>query len=197
MKIDKKAYEVYYAMFFSGQKILDVGCSAGHFLAHCSRESWGVEIDEEKLRTAREGSLNVKKCDLDREKLPFSDSTFDAVNSTFVLEHLRNPFKCFSEMLRVLKKGGKFIIRVPNIKYHKFSFWNGFDHLTPFTKEKLEDYCRQLWLKNFKVYYFKKGVPGLRVLYNMGLSPSILKKIVLFVSYSQREDLLLEGYKAD
>ena len=47
------------------------------------------------------------------EVLPFRDSTFDAVISNAVLEHVKNPWMCASELLRVLKPGGEIICCVP------------------------------------------------------------------------------------
>jgi SAM-dependent methyltransferase len=47
------------------------------------------------------------------EKLPFIDSTFDAVISIAVLEHVRDPFKCAREISRVLKPGGELYCAVP------------------------------------------------------------------------------------
>lgn len=47
------------------------------------------------------------------ESLPFADATFDAVLSLAVLEHVRDPFKCAAEILRVLKPGGEVIADVP------------------------------------------------------------------------------------
>lgn len=40
------------------------------------------------------------------ENLPFKSASFDAVFSFLVLEHVRNPFECAREMLRVVKPGG-------------------------------------------------------------------------------------------
>jgi GT2 family glycosyltransferase/SAM-dependent methyltransferase/glycosyltransferase involved in cell wall biosynthesis len=40
------------------------------------------------------------------EELPFEDGVFDAVVSVAVLEHVKDPFKCAAEMVRVLKPGG-------------------------------------------------------------------------------------------
>ena len=47
------------------------------------------------------------------EKLPFKDNSFDGVLSLSVLEHVRDPFACASELVRVLKPGGKMICCVP------------------------------------------------------------------------------------
>jgi SAM-dependent methyltransferase len=45
--------------------------------------------------------------------LPFPDGTFDTVVSGQMLEHCKNPFKIFGEMVRVLKTGGHLAITVP------------------------------------------------------------------------------------
>lgn len=47
------------------------------------------------------------------EALPFADHTFDAAVSLAVLEHVRDPFKCAQELLRVVKPGGELLIDVP------------------------------------------------------------------------------------
>lgn len=47
------------------------------------------------------------------ECLPFKSNSFDAVFSLAVLEHVKDPFKCASEILRVLKPGGLVYVVVP------------------------------------------------------------------------------------
>ncbi len=47
------------------------------------------------------------------EKLPFKSNVFDAVFSFAVLEHVKNPFECASEIVRVLKPGGILYAIVP------------------------------------------------------------------------------------
>lgn len=47
------------------------------------------------------------------EALPFQEATFDAVISIAVLEHVRDPFACSNEIVRVLKPGGKLLCCVP------------------------------------------------------------------------------------
>lgn len=55
----------------------------------------------------------------DARKLPFKNEEFEEVFSRFFLEHLRraDAKKSLKEMYRVLKKGGKLEIIVPNIEY--------------------------------------------------------------------------------
>ena len=47
------------------------------------------------------------------EYLPFKDNTFDAVLSVAVLEHVRDPFRCAAEIMRVLKPGGDLLCAIP------------------------------------------------------------------------------------
>lgn len=47
------------------------------------------------------------------EVLPFKDNSFDAVFSLAVLEHVKDPFQCAKEIVRVLKPGGDLMCCVP------------------------------------------------------------------------------------
>ncbi len=47
------------------------------------------------------------------EALPFVDNTFSVVISIAVLEHVRNPFQCAAELIRVLRPGGRLICAYP------------------------------------------------------------------------------------
>lgn len=55
------------------------------------------------------------------EELPFLNDAFDAVVSVAVLEHVANPFRCASEIARVLKPGGELFCCVPFLQpYHGY-----------------------------------------------------------------------------
>lgn len=48
------------------------------------------------------------------EPFPFSDESFDSCVSNYVVEHVTNPRLHLSEIYRVLKPGGVYVLRTPN-----------------------------------------------------------------------------------
>jgi len=78
----------------------------------------------------REGYVNIDwnelanpdvRHDLNIVPYPFSDNTFDEIFASHILEHLDKPFAVMKELHRLLKPGGKLIIKVPH-------FSRGFTH---------------------------------------------------------------------
>ena len=53
-------------------------------------------------------------CVGDASRLPFRDGAFDVVYADNVLEHLDRPELVFAEVARVLKPGGRFLVKTPN-----------------------------------------------------------------------------------
>lgn len=78
----------------------------------------GIDIAPERYKsTIEKVGLSVVKCDIETEKLPFGDNTFDAVVFNEIFEHLRiNPIFTLSEALRVLKPGGIMMLSTPNLR---------------------------------------------------------------------------------
>lgn len=63
-----------------------------------------------KAEAAKQRLLNMDFVQGDAEKLSFSDNSFDIVISRLAFHHFPNPKRCFSEMVRVLKTGGKLVV---------------------------------------------------------------------------------------
>ncbi|MBZ5543532.1 MAG: class I SAM-dependent methyltransferase [Acidobacteriia bacterium] len=95
--------------------VLEIGPGGGTNLAFYSAAvRWtGVEpnpyihayLKQKAEKLGREFSLRQGSA----ESLEVEDSTFDAVVSTLVLCSVRDPFAALSEILRVLKPGGRFV----------------------------------------------------------------------------------------
>lgn len=60
--------------------------------------------------------------DLNKFPYPFEDNHFDLIEADHILEHLDKVFDVMKELRRLLKPGGKLIIRVPH-------FSRGFTHV--------------------------------------------------------------------
>jgi SAM-dependent methyltransferase len=53
-------------------------------------------------------------------RMPFADQSFDACCSNYVLEHVENPVEHFTEVARVLRPGGVYCFRTPNLFHYVY-----------------------------------------------------------------------------
>ncbi|WP_417909829.1 class I SAM-dependent methyltransferase [Candidatus Electronema sp. PJ] len=93
--------------------LLDIGCGFNHrFLSFVEPYiEYGIGIDF-KVHEVSYKKISTKKMTLD-ETLPFKECAFNAVTMLAVLEHIDKPRQIISEVYRVLKPEGKFILTVP------------------------------------------------------------------------------------
>jgi 2-polyprenyl-3-methyl-5-hydroxy-6-metoxy-1,4-benzoquinol methylase len=105
-------------------KILDLGCAPGHMgiiLHGLGYELHGVDLNRLWEETYPDKkwlqSLNVQALDVEKEPLPFADTTFDGVVFTEVLEHIAfvPPAKVLGEIARVLKPQAVLLLSTPNV----------------------------------------------------------------------------------
>ena len=95
-----------------GRDILEVGCGEG--LMFDGVDTQPVQMDVSMTRVARAaGKCRFLLC-ADGYQLPFADGAFDVVLLVAVLEHTREPWRLLAEARRVLKRGGRAIMVVPN-----------------------------------------------------------------------------------
>lgn len=101
-------------------KILDIAIGDGVYermlpaeiLAKC--DIYGVDISKTQLARVKDVIKEGKIVDLNSERLPYNDNTFDIVIVSELLEHVFYPDKVLQEAIRVLKKGGHFLLTYPN-----------------------------------------------------------------------------------
>jgi len=96
-------------------RLIDVGCSRGHFVrtaADLGFRAEGVEPAPHIAAAARAAGLNVYTGLLEEQRFP--ERSFDAVTLFEVIEHLREPRKLLTECRRILKPGGVLLLSTGN-----------------------------------------------------------------------------------
>ena len=96
-------------------RVLEIGTGTGYGVDIIApNASEFVTLD--KYRSERVDSLpaNVRFVEATVPPLPFEDEMFDYVVSFQVIEHIKHDKRLVSEVMRVLRPGGKFIVSTPN-----------------------------------------------------------------------------------
>ena len=140
-----------------GMKMLEPGCGRGEFLNNFKElglDVVGVDISPE----ARDydDDLEVKLCDIENEKLPFKDATFDIIYSKSFVEHLYYPERYLKEAYRVLKPGGLLLTLAPDWESNYKTYFDDFTHRTPFTNIALEDAYKMYGFSKVNVFKFRQ-----------------------------------------
>jgi SAM-dependent methyltransferase len=101
-----------------GERVLDLGCGAGRFVAalqDAGADAVGVELAEGAVERAR---LNVPGAELHAltgdGAIPLEDASVDLVWCSEVLEHVPDTAGLLSEARRVLRTGGRLLVTTPS-----------------------------------------------------------------------------------
>lgn len=87
-------------------------------LASLGYEVRAVDVKPERFAASIQGlGLDVVRCDVETEALPFDAESFDVVLFNEIFEHLRiDPIFTLREAHRVLKPGGCLLLSTPNLR---------------------------------------------------------------------------------
>ena len=132
--INEKIYSL--PELVSGKKVANIGCGYGKqrkIVENAGGEWVGVEPFEGGEHTVVG----------DAENLPFENESFDIVLMDAVLEHIPNVANAFSEVSRILRKGGLFVGYVAYMEcFHEISYshlsFKAMEHLAKINNMKLE-----------------------------------------------------------
>ena len=101
----------------SGDKVLDLGSGTGYFAEiMCTQASSTFCLDialRNLLSIKQRENKNLFLIYSDAEHLPFSDTSFNKVLCSEVLEHVEGDREALKEITRMLQPGGTLVITVP------------------------------------------------------------------------------------
>jgi SAM-dependent methyltransferase len=135
--------------------LLDLGAGFCEFINHAdAKRRIAVDLNPETSRLAAAG-IDVHAASGD--DLGFIHSAeVDVVFTSNFLEHLPSKdalSRVLSEVYRVLKPGGRFILMGPNIRYLADRYWDYFDHHIPLSHASV---CEALQLNGFRLQYLER-----------------------------------------
>lgn len=169
------------------KKVLDIGSAWGEFLIHFGPDSKGVEVSDNEVKFSRSLGLNVGQYNIEDEWKE-TESFFDAVWFSNVLEHITSPHQALRNFHRSLKSDGLLFVRVPTVPSNFFfiflnKIFLGFlgyqaaQHINAFTRRTLEFTIERA---GFKILESNVFVPPISLL-NFLLNP-FLKDALSFVT---------------
>ena len=107
-------------------KLLDIGAGTGAFAAHMQQNGWevtGLEPDE----AARQRAVELYRVQL----LPVENlyslpaDSYDAITLWHVLEHVHDLHAYLQQLAKILKRGGRIFIAVPNYTSYDATVYQG------------------------------------------------------------------------
>ena len=99
------------------QRLLDLGCGDGEFTSRLVLSPVnvvGLDVTYAVIRVNKSINPSAGFVCGDAENLPFKDGQFDILVATFLLHHFRRHDRIMSEIRRVLKDEGVFLVVEPN-----------------------------------------------------------------------------------
>jgi ubiquinone/menaquinone biosynthesis C-methylase UbiE len=99
----------------SNISVLDIGCGAGNstnIISEKGANVIGIDFSKKMIGQANSNFPNITFKQSDAENIPLENNSIDVIIANFVVHHLAEPNKVFSEIYRVLKPKGKFAFAV-------------------------------------------------------------------------------------
>lgn len=116
---DRKIIQSLQSYGIGSKKCLDVGPGTGRWLQFFKKNGasylGAIDFSQESLNKCANLCEKRQKANLETDGFDFESDTFDILISIEVLEHIKNPKKYLTEILRVTKTGGMVLMSVPNL----------------------------------------------------------------------------------
>ena len=94
-------------------KIINIGSGTGATIPLLERYGTVTNVDTSPAAIAKAKEKGYQTIKIDRDSLPFDDSTFDLAVAFDVLEHIPDDFAALRDWQRILKPSGHLMVTVP------------------------------------------------------------------------------------
>lgn len=131
-------------------KILDIGCSTGHFLHSLKGKAKirvGLELNKEQVSFINK-KLDFKVYSEPLENLFMKEAPFDIITCLQVLEHINEPINFLQAIKKNLKPGGYLYLELPNIDDALISVYQNENYKSFYFHEPHLSYFSVKTLKN-------------------------------------------------
>lgn len=102
--------------FKASDKILEIGSGYGSLVKHLKDSGLnviGTEVNQDYIELSKENH-DVSLVKIDGKTYPFENESFDTILSFDVFEHIKDSSHHLTEVKRILKPGGFYLLGVPN-----------------------------------------------------------------------------------
>lgn len=149
-KATQERYKFLAEHICSNDNVLDIGVNSGtqlSVLAKRAKKITGIDHGKLEFQIAAHNNRHLKNVaiqQMNAESLDFPDNTFNVVSSFECIEHVQDPEKMLSEIVRVVEPKGTVIISTPNRDVSGSRFLSK-EHIREWTLEELENLLGQFF----------------------------------------------------
>jgi len=154
---------------FSGcEQILDIGCGGGKNIANLLKLAptatiCGIDYAPASVErtisynqaAVSDGRLDVKEASV--EAIPYENDTFDVVTAFETIYFWPSIVKSFKEVLRVMKKGGVFLVCNEMHRPEGNEKWIEMLDLIIYTSKQIQGFMQQAGFSNIEIHEHENG----------------------------------------
>jgi 2-polyprenyl-3-methyl-5-hydroxy-6-metoxy-1,4-benzoquinol methylase len=153
-------------------RVLDVGCGAGHVATRIKREGraavvWGIEVIAAAAEEARRNPAldNVVCGDLEQVIGDLPEAYFSHLICGDVLEHLVDPWRTLAGLRKKLRPGGRVICSLPNVRNLSFVAMLVFEASFRYRESGVMDRTHLRWFcrKDARALFEQAGFVDVRI----------------------------------